>query len=94
MKEEFLKIFKLSPNSDNFIRKEIFIDDKKRKVVAFGIACLDVATGQQYKNYLERSNEILKKEKNNFDKNLTLYKWSGSDFCKEDNNKQSWFKQT
>ncbi len=78
------------PNSDNFIRKEILTDNKKRKVIAFGIAGLDVATGQQYKNYLERSNEILKK--NNFDKNPVLYKWSGSDFCKEDNNKQNWFK--
>lgn len=92
MHEEFLKKFEIPPNTDIFVRKEIFVDNKKRKVVAFGIYGLDAATEQQCEASLKRSNEILEKEKNNFDKNIVLYKWSAGDFYKEDTNDQDWFK--
>ena len=74
-----------------WIRKEDLLSDDKRKVVAFMVADYDLVV-KRGEGFDERSDDILEKEKENFNEKLVLYKWQGSDFEKiEDIKNQNWF---
>lgn len=44
-----------------------------------------IAPNPLYEVYIEKSNEILKKEKNSFDKNRVCYIWTGNNFDEDIN---------
>lgn len=75
-----------------WIRKEVLLNNDKRKVVAFMVTDYDLVI-KQGEGFDERSDDILEKEKSNFNEKIVLYEWQGSDFYKVENiSNQNWFK--
>lgn len=74
---------------DFCIRKEEILKDNNKKIVAFAISGIDLINNADFD---EKSDEILEKEKNNFEEKIVLYEWECGKFLKvEDIKNQTWF---
>jgi len=94
IKEEFNKKFKEVPGTDYCVWYEILKSKEKIKTVAFRVDSLKISPDEQgykAKACLEKSNEILKKENENFNEDRSCYEWTMYNFKKVDCKKQKWF---